>query len=434
MCLSLSPFFSVLASPVPSPTPKSYSLGFDKETQLLRDFALSAQVRAQAVGNDFAGVANMAKKFEQEEVERERQQEKVLASIEKAKERRMNNALVQAEEDRNIANQQVAELSAKVAKMRQNVALLAGNKATEAAARAAVSHARHAALTATPLPAATAKLAAKAAAPAKSSLKSAFTSALKSAVNVAPAAASAVKSAVQATPVGAAAKSAAATPAGKSLLQTQSGAAVTAEAALLAVESPTLKIPSWPSLSDPANVAAEVLIRSRGAPAVFKQPDMQDQKNLEKFPKFSGRQSYTEHFKEWPKAKPAAVQKSISDFKKLKFLKRLPTKVKAQPVVAHRVRPRPAVRTKSVPKNRARPILAAAAPKAEVTTAAARVSKTAVVTPTPVVASTEKKPFPWWIVAVVGGSLFLCLCGAAVYMQLRKKSQADVEVDGYHQV
>jgi amino acid transporter len=64
-----------------------------------------------------------------------------------------------------------------------------------------------------------------------------------------------------------------------------------------------------------------------------------------------------------------------------------------------------------------------------ITTASARISGTAVVTPTPAVVSAEQKPFPWWIVAVVGGLLFLCLCGAAVYMQLWKKSQADVEVD-----
>lgn len=79
--------------------------------------------------------------------------------------------------------------------------------------------------------------------------------------------------------------------------QTVAAAAPAKDATLLEVA------PDLPALNSPANAAADVLIRARGDTSVYTQPDASTPDNLSKFAPNTARESYTEHFAEWPEAK-----------------------------------------------------------------------------------------------------------------------------------
>lgn len=155
--------------------------------------------------------------------------------------------------------------------------------------------------------------------------------------------------------------------------------------------SKVVNIPDWPSMTSPLNTARDTLVRTApvDAPTVFKQPDASAFDNLAKFSKFTGRQSYTEHFQEWPTT-TATVAATVT-----------PTTTTTE----------------------------AAAATTTVTTTAKTASKVAETV------QTTSRFNPWIICAIVSGTSILCLFGAAIYYRRRKKkAEMGGEVNGYQAV
>lgn len=201
------------------------------------------------------------------------------------------------------------------------------------------------------------------------------------------------------------------------------------DTALLALESKPVPVPDWPSLNEPANAAAEVLIRARGNTAVFKQRNARSADNMKVFPKFTGRQSYAEQFQEWPTEKAVdtnAELKSIAEYKRHKFLGQPAKPVVVAKTVAPVVVPTKAPVVKALPPVKATPLAvpipAAAVPVATSKTAAAP--------------STDTKPWNLWtITLIICGSLMGLLCFGLCALALSSKARAaaraakDVQVD-----